>query len=133
MISNEGEFVDNHEKMCEMTKEYFKDIFTAFDEISTLVPNTEQGIVSTAQNRMLTSELTFEEFSIAIKQMHPDKASGRDGFSPAFFQHFWDIVGREVFNCCKGWLEDFAFPAEVNSTNLILIPKKDNVKKLSDV
>lgn len=38
------------------------------------------------QNAQLVEDLTFEEFTIAIKQMHPDKASGPDGLNPAFFR-----------------------------------------------
>lgn len=90
-------------------------------------------MVTELQNKILTAELSFEEFTGAVKQMHPEKASGPDGFSPAFFQYFWGLVGREVFECCKIWLDDVSFPAELNSTNLVLIPKKDNVEKLTDV
>lgn len=85
------------------------------------------------QNNMLTAELKFEEFTVALKQMHPEKASGPDGFSPTFFQHFWSLIGVEVFEGCKKLLDDNIFPAELNSTNLVLIPKKDTVEKLTDV
>lgn len=73
---------------------------------------------------MLTAEVTFEEFIKAVKQMHPDKASGPDGLNPAFFQHFWALLGKEVYSCCKYWLAEFSFPAEINDTNVVLIPKK---------
>lgn len=44
--------------------------------------------ISAAQNAKLVYELTFEEFEIAVKQMHLDKVSGPDGLNPAFFQHW---------------------------------------------
>lgn len=53
------------------------------------------------QNSRLVEEVTFEEFSLAVKQMHPDKASGPDGLNPAFIQQLWSILGKEVFICCK--------------------------------
>lgn len=65
--------------------------------------------------------------------MDPDNAYGPDGFSPAFFQHFWDLVGREVFKYYKNWLDDNAFLAELNNRNLILISKEDNMEKITDV
>lgn len=65
--------------------------------------------------------------------MHPDKASGPDGLNPAFFQHFWSLMGNEVFNCCKAWLQDCSFPAELNDTNVVLIPKKDNADNMKDL
>lgn len=61
----------------------------------------EENEVSVSQNESLKSELTFEEFKVAIKQMLPDKTSGPDGLNPDFFQHFWGLLGREIFSCCK--------------------------------
>lgn len=82
---------------------------------------------------MLVADLSFEEFSTAIKQMHPDKASGPDGLNPAFFQNFWSILGREVYECCKIWLNTISFPAQLNDTNVVLIPKKENACCLKDL
>ena len=59
--------------------------------------------------------------------MHPDKTSGPDGFNPAFFQHFWELLGKEVFKYCQQWLIEGKFPNNVNDTTLVLIPKKDQV------
>lgn len=88
--------------------------------------------VTEDQNNKLIAEVTLEEFTVAIKQMHPDKASGPDGLNPAFYQNFWKIMGREVFDCCKGWLQGHPFPADLNSTNVVLIPNKNNVASMKD-
>lgn len=48
----------------------------------------EDRIISNEQNEALTVELTFEEFTLAVKQMHLDKASGPDGLNPAFLNIF---------------------------------------------
>ncbi|WOH00018.1 hypothetical protein DCAR_0519374 [Daucus carota subsp. sativus] len=65
--------------------------------------------------------------------MHPDKASGPDGLNSAIFQHFWKLLGTEVFKCCQQWLNECKFSAEVNETMLVLIPKKENVEELKDL
>lgn len=77
--------------------------------------------------------MSYEEFRAAVKEMHPDKASGPDGLNPAFFQHFWSCLGSEVFSCCKLWLADMAFPLGLNDTNVVLIPKKDNADSMKDL
>lgn len=82
---------------------------------------------------MLTEELTFKEFSIAVKQMHPDKASGPDGLNPTFFQTFWNLIGQEVFRHRKSWLETNCFSNDLNNTNVVLIPKKDNAVRMRDL
>lgn len=77
-------------------------------------------------------DVSFEEFTVAVKQMHPDKDSGPDGLNLAFFQHFWDCIGMVIFECCKSWLFNCSFPADFNNTNLVLIPKKDNACNMKD-
>lgn len=62
--------------------------------------NSDMNVITEAHNTRLTAEISFEEFTYVIKQMHPDKSVGPDGFSPAFFQHFRELIGVEVFKCC---------------------------------
>lgn len=45
-------------------------------------------MVSEEQNKALMEDITFEEFTRAVKQKHPDKAAGLDGLNPAFFRIF---------------------------------------------
>lgn len=125
--------MDNHEQMCRMAKTYFQEVFSEETNGNINLNSTEQALITDLQNKVLTADLSFEEFTAALKQMHPEKATGPDGYSPAFFQHFWGIIGKEVFECCKKWLDDNVFQAELNNTNLVLIPKKDNVERLTEV
>lgn len=131
--SEDGRVLTKHEDLCGILKDYYTNVFAASDQ----VPNNPEGSndiqVTAEQNRELTKEISYEEFTAAIKSMHPDKASGPDGLNPAFFQHFWNLLGREVFNCCKGWLDVGKFSANVNDTNLVLIPKKENVEEAKDL
>lgn len=76
--------------------------------------NEANRCVMEEQNHNLVVEISFEESPVAIKQIHPDKASRTDYFNSAFFQQFWSILGREVHDCCK------------NDTNDVLISKKEN-------
>lgn len=90
-------------------------------------------IITDEQNEALTAELNFEEFTLAVKQMHPDKVSGPDGLNSAFFQHVWQLFGHDVFMSCKKWLDECMFPADLNDTNLVLIPKKECVETPKDL
>ena len=55
--------------------------------------------------------------------MHPDKSLGPDGFNPAFYQRFWDIVGDDVYRDGLEWMNTLCFPPSVNNTNICLILK----------
>lgn len=54
--------------------------------------------VDDAVNVGLLQPFIIEEFYLAIFHMHPDKAPNPDGLNPAFYQHFWDVCGSDVFN-----------------------------------
>lgn len=97
LLSEEGEMVDDRDKMGEMTKQYFTNIFTGLNDASIPESNTEHGVISREHNERLTADLTFEEFTLAIKQMHPDKASGPDGFSPAFLMFLGPDRQRNLY------------------------------------
>lgn len=38
-----------------------------------------------------------------------------------------------MFKYCKGWLDDGKFSANINDTNLVLIPKKEKVEEVKDL
>ena len=66
--------------------------------------------------------------------MHPDKdkSLGPDGMNPAFIQNFWSIVGDDVSAACLHFIHHFMFPADLNETLAILIPKKSNPDYITD-
>lgn len=84
----------------------------------------EDFIITEVQNNYFITELIFEEFSQTVKQMHPDKASDLNDLNPNFFQHFWSLMGEEVFKFCRTWLHECSFLADVNDTNVVLIPQE---------
>ncbi|KAK2424247.1 hypothetical protein QL285_034627 [Trifolium repens] len=65
--------------------------------------------------------------------MHPDKAPGPDGFNPAFYQHFWELCGDDIFEAAKEWLDRGYFPSSLNETNICLIPKCENPTYMKDL
>ena len=79
--------------------------------------------VTRVDNEALLSPFTFDEFELAVRQMHSDKTSGPDGLNPDFFQSFWPVLGKDIFNACVCWLENKEFPASLNDTLITLIPK----------
>lgn len=67
-----------------------------------------------------------------MSQMHPDKVSYPDGLNPTFYQNFWKSLGKDVFECCKGCLQGNMLHADLNNTNVALIPKKEDACCLKD-
>lgn len=90
--------------MCSIVRSYFTWILAGELHEDVAAYFVCHRTVTNEQNGNLVEDVTFEEFTIAVKQMHPDKGSGPDGLNLAFFKTFWPILGHEVFNCCKDWL-----------------------------
>lgn len=113
MENDIGVRIENHEGMCRIIQDYYQTIFKASAEVR-VEESTIHAIVSREQNTQLVRELSYEEFTTAVHQMHQDKESGPDGLNPSFYQHFWDSLGIDVFECCKSSLASCSFPVDFN-------------------
>lgn len=102
LTDDHGEVVSQHDDMCRTVKTYFRVVFENAEDEQNYEDDATVAVVSNAQNEALVAEYSFEEFECAIQQMHPDKASGPDGLNPAFYQHFWKVMGKEIFQYYKG-------------------------------
>ncbi|RVW75874.1 Transposon TX1 uncharacterized 149 kDa protein [Vitis vinifera] len=65
-------------------------------------------------------------------EMRGDKAPGPDGFTMAFWQDCWDVVKEEVMDLFKEFFEYGSFAKSLNTTFLVLIPKKGGADDLGD-
>ncbi|KAL8090041.1 hypothetical protein AgCh_039489 [Apium graveolens] len=131
--ADDGQVVTKHNDLCSLLKEYYTNVFVAPEQEINYPSAENEARVSAEQNRKLAEDLSFNKFTEAIKNIHLDNASGPDGLNPAFFQHFWKLIGKEVYKCCQKWLADGKFSASVNDTNLVLIPKKEKVEEVKDL
>ncbi|RVW22247.1 LINE-1 reverse transcriptase-like [Vitis vinifera] len=73
-----------------------------------------------------------EEIHFALMEMRGDKAPGPDGFTVAFWQDCWDLVKEEVMDLFKEFFEYGSFAKSLNTTFLVLIPKKGGADDLGD-
>ncbi|RVW19306.1 LINE-1 reverse transcriptase-like [Vitis vinifera] len=79
-------------------------------------------------------ELPFseEEIHSALLEMDGDKAPGPDGFTVAFWQECWDFVKEEILELFKEFYDQRSFVKSLNTTFLVLIPKKGGAEDLGD-
>ncbi|XP_031120221.1 uncharacterized protein LOC116023364 [Ipomoea triloba] len=115
--------------------DYFQNIFASnisSAEVDSFV-TTVTPRVSPEQNIALLKPFDQEEVKVALFSMFPDKAPGPDGMNPGFYQHYWDVVGSDVSYFVLKCLNESSFPVGLNDTNVVLIPKKNSPKKVSDL
>lgn len=114
---------------------YYADLFSSLCPSHTQVAAAVQNLnlrVSAEMNDDLTKPFTSEEIQCAIMQMHPSKAHGLDGLSPAFYQDHWGVVGKRVITTCLSILNDGANVSVLNHTVVVLILKNKNPQAVSE-
>jgi hypothetical protein len=116
-----------------LSKNYFDHLFKANASLHDPALNLISPKITQEDNANLVADITMEELKIALFQMHPDKAPGPDGFNSAFYQHFWDLCGNDIFEAVKEWLQSGYFPSSLNETNICLIPKCENPMSMKDL
>ncbi|CAA7055121.1 unnamed protein product [Microthlaspi erraticum] len=92
---DEGKTVYEEAKIAEVITNYFEKMFTS--QTGSRAEAVNQGIkpsISTETNRRLTQIPSPQEVNATIFSIHPDKASGPDGFSASFFHSNWETIGE---------------------------------------
>ncbi|XP_062021085.1 uncharacterized protein LOC133737569 [Rosa rugosa] len=114
--------------------DYFKGIFassypTDLQDIMAAIPT----VITDEINSALVHEISEAEVYGALKQMHPSKAPGPDGFSPCFYHNFWSIVGHDVVAAVKCFLVSEELLRSMNGTFVTLIPKVKTPQYMSQL
>lgn len=71
---------------------------------------------------------SLQQLNRCTQTKHPDQTVSIQHFSKLL-----NIMGREVYEFYKDWLNRCSFPADLNNTNLVLIPKKENASCMKDL
>lgn len=64
--------------------------------------------------------------------MHPSKSPGPNGMSHFFFQKYWNIIGYDVTEAILPVLNSGHMLRKMNYTHIVLIPRKNDPKQMSD-
>lgn len=91
--TDESDLVTDTKEMHSVVVDYFNKLLDGQKDVNYDDDENRESLVSDEQNQALMEDITFEEFTRAVKQMHPDKASGPDGLNPAFFSEFLAKLG----------------------------------------
>lgn len=85
------------------------------------------------QNELLVAMPTEEEIKQAIFDLNGESASGPYGFTEQFYQSCWNIIKEDLCNMVKAFFVGQELPRYITHTNLVLIPKGEQVTNFGDV
>ncbi|XP_019176759.1 PREDICTED: uncharacterized protein LOC109172055 [Ipomoea nil] len=89
--------------------------------------------LTTEMKISLSQPFTMSDVKTALFDMKPEKAPGPDGMSPAFFQHFWPLLGHDLSVFVIKCVEQKQLPPGLNNSNIVLLPKKPVPEKVTDL
>ena len=94
--------------------------------------NAVECMVTDDMQEFLSTEFTAEEVKVALFQMGPTKSPGLDGMNALFYQKFWHVVGESIVIAVLDFLNNGNMLPNINHTNIVLIPKVKNPKRMSE-
>lgn len=110
---------------------YFQNLFSSTGSSDyTEVVDGVRGRVTEEMNQALLAEFTPEEIKTALFQMHPSKAPSPYGFSPFFYQKYWQLMGEDVVAAVLHFFKTSRLLKKINFTHVALIPKVHEPKNM---
>ncbi|XP_019172068.1 PREDICTED: uncharacterized protein LOC109167502 [Ipomoea nil] len=128
-----GNWVEGGTALDSLITSYFHDLFCSSLDIMNAAADCIVPLINASHNASLSRTVTFQEVKDALFDMKPDKSPGPDGLNPGFFQHFWDIIGSELHHFCSDFFRTGKLPVSLNSTYIVLIPKKTKPDSMGDL
>lgn len=88
-------------ELGEIVRHYFQNLFIPGESVYEPVLVPVSRVVTDDDNLALLAPFTLEEFRTALFSMNSDKVPGPDGFNPSFYQHFWSLIGPDIYHTCS--------------------------------
>jgi len=76
------------------------------------------------QSSSLVANFTIPEIKNALWAMKNDSSLGPDGFGPAFFKYFWNLVSPRILDLFDEFYNNSADLQRINKFYIVLLPKQ---------
>lgn len=87
--------------------------------------NVILGLVTIANNFLITVVPSLEEAKDTLFEMDSDSASGLDGFLGKFFHACWDTIGLDILVAIMHFFITRVLHTDLNSNYMVFIPKTE--------
>ncbi|WMV24107.1 hypothetical protein MTR67_017492 [Solanum verrucosum] len=134
ILTSQGEMVQSNDQIGAAAVEFFEDQFRENDLLN--CPEMLENIprlVTQDQNEEISRVPSRDEVQTVVNELNGDSTSGPDGFSGTFFQASWEIIGDDITKMVRASFCGQRLPRFITHSNLVLIPKKEDVKSFTDL
>ncbi|WOL13087.1 hypothetical protein Cni_G21856 [Canna indica] len=132
--NSDNEWMEGVEQVAQVALSHFRNKFCSSNP--TDISRHLQGLpkkVSRRDNNWLLKPVTYEEVKTAVFAINVDSAPGPDGFTSAFFRHFWHVVDKDVVAAIIYFFRNMKLIRPFNDTLIALIPKSKNTLDMSSL
>ena len=127
-----GQWCSDPKDVAKELLDYYSELFTSTQACQPdLALEAVPCLITKGMNRDLRAEFIEEEVKKALNQMAPLIAPGPDGMPPLFYQHYWELVGKDITTSVLSFLNSATLPEHLNHTFITLIPKVKNPELVS--
>ncbi|KAK3204711.1 hypothetical protein Dsin_018757 [Dipteronia sinensis] len=91
--------------------------------IGSTLSNIIDMVISNDRADFIGRDITNDKIREVFFSLHPNKATGPDGFNSYFFKITWDIVGEDAISVVQEFFRSGVLLMELNATILVLVPK----------
>lgn len=125
-----GHEITDEAQIGQFATDFFIRMYTKFGGGSEALQDRHLSKLPTAigeeDNCQLLSPISSEEVQLAVFVMGAYKTLGLDGFPPAFFLKYWDIVSFDVTRAMKDFFRTGKLLKKMNNTFIVLVPKSQD-------
>lgn len=98
--NTDGSWLENYEDLETAVGDFFKDIYreasSSSRDFNPLLENLSIPTLTNDVSDVLIRPVLEGEIKNAVFQMGLYKSPGSDGLPASFYQHFWDIVAKDI-------------------------------------
>lgn len=129
----DGTHVSSPQQIDAAFLSYFEDLLgnsSNFSPDLDTLNDISLSTISSLQSSLLVDQVTDEEIKHTLYAMNRKSSGGPDGFNVHFFISCWEIVRYDFCKAVHNFFNKCSLLFEVNSTNIVLIPKYPDVSSV---
>lgn len=133
MHNGNGVWQEGEEVASAMLVDFYSQLFTSSNphDLDHILVGVHPVVIE-AMRTNLDKPFSSEEVGQAIREMTPLKAPGPDSLPLFFFQTYWTNVVMDVTQVVLSCLNSRSILKSINHTFIALIPKVNNLERVSN-
>lgn len=110
--------------------EFYQNLYTSSNLASTDICTLIELRITATMAESFTILVSRDEVKKTVFQLGALKAPGPEGMSGIFYQHCWDIVGKDLADATLFFFVNGRMDKKMNHTRLTLTPKVPHPKSI---